>query len=110
MKASTLLSFRACLTLENLDGCEDFAGLTARLVHAAKELQRYAVLECNRNLSEREQLMQEHMRTAATVYSKALGLRMIEIGGDPRGHVVKVELPSGRSNHWGGATWAVLGS
>ena len=27
--------------------------------------------------------------------------------GDPRGCTVKVKLPSGRSNHWGGETWAV---
>ncbi len=26
---------------------------------------------------------------------------------DPRGYTVKLSLPSGRSNHWGGETWGV---
>ena len=31
----------------------------------------------------------------------------VEFGGDPRGFTVKIRLPGGQSNHWGGETWGV---
>lgn len=31
----------------------------------------------------------------------------VHFSGDPRGYCVKVEFPSGRSNHWGGANWGI---
>ena len=31
----------------------------------------------------------------------------VQFSGDPRGYTVKIKLPSGASNHWGGETYGV---
>jgi hypothetical protein len=44
---------------------------------------------------------------AITSLCNALGVPAVLFSGDPRGYTVKLKLPSGRSNHWGGETWGV---
>ncbi len=95
----------AVLTGEGIEG-EHLEELCKRLVHASSYLQRMAVAECDRELRESERLMIDHVRSSAQIYAKSLGLP-ISFGGDPRGYSVKVTLPSGRSNHWGGGTWGL---
>lgn len=42
-----------------------------------------------------------------TALCAKIGLTRVIFGGDPRGYTVKVVLPSGRSNSWGGEGWGV---
>lgn len=73
------------------------------IMRNAATLQRLAEMACNRDLTaseeKREQTAERHLRDAV---SQLPGLSVIEIGGDPRGYVVKLKLPSGAYNTWGG--------
>lgn len=104
--ARITMAFHSTLRAEGIDATVEECRL---MVDVSRRLQALAVNACNRELTETEDAHVAHFTTALHAYAKRLGIGSTA-EGDPRGHVVKVHLPSGRSNHWGGATWAVLGS
>lgn len=80
-----------------------------KMLATAATLQRWAEEECNRVLTEdelkRDNAAQERMyRLAAEI-----GVQLLPVSGDPRGYVVKLLLPSGAYNSWGGEAcgWGV---
>lgn len=75
----------------------------AELVRLAKRHGRLQEQSCNEPMPEDYDAGCE--RDIRDVCER-IGCRAI-FGGDPRGFTVKLILPSGRSNHWGGQTWGV---
>lgn len=80
------------------------AGVIRATIARARLLQHYAECECNGELTPRQVSRQ---RRLASILSDWYG-DALKVGGDPRGYVVKIKLPSGRSNNWGGEAWGVL--
>lgn len=82
---------------------------TARLIlRDAATVQRYAAEACNRELAKSERKREaEAMRRIALRIHVLRGHQQgpnwrVKFGGDPRGACVKIKVPSGRSNDWGG--------
>jgi hypothetical protein len=86
------------------EGCPRplFAEACSRLQRLAKRHHRLQEHECNRGLSAKEQKKEARIEAQARVLVEALGWKL-RVGGDPRGYTLKVLLPSGRYNTWGGA-------
>lgn len=82
------------------------------LMARATTAQRLSELFCSVEMSEAETARQERKDevndAAIEAICKAWGLKA-RLDGDPRGYVVKLLLPSGRHNTWGGAEcgWGV---
>ena len=77
---------------------------SARLIlrHAAT-MQRLAVEACNRELSKAEILRDEAaMARILALLAKCPDGFEAKFNGDPRGSVVKIAVPSGYSDDWGG--------
>lgn len=76
------------------------ADIRAVLRNAAT-LTRYAEMACNIELTPgdiaREQAAERRVRALATRRGAT-----VKFNGDPRGYVVKLGLPSGKYNTWGG--------
>jgi len=79
-----------------------------RMLQLARGVQRLAVAECNRQLTEREKARQAKLASAVLDLAKGWGI-VAHITGDPRGYVVKLMLPGGHYNTWGGpeSGWGV---
>ncbi len=79
--------------------------LAQTVLNNAQVLQRLAVAECNRELTEYERKKID--RAAARIVEAAAEsggkFKPAEIGGDPRGYVVKLHLAGGAHNTMGGA-------
>ena len=86
----------------------DVIELAISLMRLAKRHGWLAVPDCNRNLTDKELRMQTKIEKQIADLTKAHGLH-VTFGGDPRGYTVKLILPSGRYNTWGGAEdgWGV---
>lgn len=67
--------------------------------------------KCNRQLTEREERKIENIRVRLAKVLGGTGIKL-NCGGDPRGYTIKLILPSGRYNTWGGADegWGVPNS
>lgn len=80
-------------------------GVSILVMRHANTIQRIAALECSVEMSEREAARVEK-RAAACERRIAEILAPYNVtadfSGDPRGCCVKVRLPSGRANSWGG--------
>lgn len=89
-------------------GAQRAAEMATELIMLATQAQRYNLLACNGDLTD----LQE--RRAHTIDQRACDLA-VELGttvrtcGDPRGYALKIILPSGAYNTWGGAAhgWGV---
>lgn len=85
---------------------EDVVRLGQELMRRATTAQRLSELFCSVEMSEAETARQEKRDEANDAAIEKLcaawGLK-VSLGGDPRGYVVKIHLPSGRYNSWGGA-------
>lgn len=79
-----------------------------RLLRLAAGYHRLAVEACNRQLTEREMARQAKLRESLEAWGWDFGATIC-CDGDPRGYVVKIMLPSGIYNTWGGAEegWGV---
>lgn len=79
-----------------------------KMLQLARGMQRLATEECNRQLTEREQARQERLKLAVHAMAKSWGI-VAHVGDDPRGYCIKLMLPSGTYNTWGGAEcgWGV---
>lgn len=67
----------------------------------AATLARLAVVNCNRELTKAEDKRDDAATARVLARAKALGLEA-DVDGDPRGYVVKLHLPGGSFNTWGG--------
>lgn len=73
----------------------------AELIRLAATHQRLRVESCNRELTEREEKRLENTRKKITDISAACNCEA-RCGGDPRGYTVKLVMPHGAYNTWGG--------
>ena len=85
------------------EGCK----LARLILRNAATIQRLAVEDCNRQISdgERKQRADAESRIVTACDQCGTNSRRIKptFNGDPRGCCVKLLLPSGRWNSWGGA-------
>lgn len=78
----------------------------ADLVRLAGQYQAIQVARCNRDLTGREE--GREVNIVKQVRELLLGSEIEpRFSGDPRGCCLKLELPSGRSNSFGGEGWLV---
>lgn len=74
-----------------------------RLFRLACRHERWAVAECNRELTEKERsLWQKVKRDIIYLVKDINGAMTVNLYGDPRGYTTKLHLPSGEYNTWGG--------
>ncbi len=81
------------------------AARAQRLTQHAKALSRYAVLDCNGDLTEVQQLKDRNVQGRVEDICKAYVV-LVDFGCDPRGYVVKLHFTYGKDkpyNTWGGA-------
>ena len=82
---------------------EGMTGKVASLIlRDAATMQRLAVADCNRGLTPAEQKRDEQCQERIVSRCEPHGIKP-NFQGDPRGAVVKLILPSGKWNSWGGA-------
>lgn len=77
-----------------------------RLLSAARSYQRLAETACSRELTPREEIRVKHLESRMTQHARELGCG-VTFSGDPRGYVVKLQLPSGASNTLGNDGWGI---
>jgi hypothetical protein len=82
------------------------------LMRKASTSERIATVLCSVEMSEKRQarIEAEDERNDAAIKRVCDAWGMVAVlSGDPRGYTVKVKLPSGRSNTWGGSEhgWGV---
>ena len=79
-----------------------------RLMRLARRAQRYNVLACNAELSERQQRTAERIDDEAQNIAEKLGTTL-QASGDPRGFALKIIFPDGAHNTWAGTqgAWGV---
>ena len=83
-------------------GSQHTSVVLARLIlRNAATIQRHAVNACNREVSQAETDNQTRAEMRILEACEPWGIKPT-FGGDPRGAVVKLLLPSGRYNSWGG--------
>lgn len=85
---------------------EQTTELAQRLMRWASSYKRLRVADCNRELlaSELARIGQLEKRIKAEI--RALGPGWgVQLGGDARGCTVKLKVPSGYGNDWGGEGW-----
>lgn len=68
---------------------------------------RYMEKACNFGLTKQEDHRVERLEIRIIEHTKALGFDTPLFSGDPRGATVKLRLPSGYSDSWGGEGFCV---
>ena len=79
----------------------DLAPRVAELLSMARRLDRYNEVECNYGVSEAQQKRIANLEKRVTALCGELGISC-HFNGDPRGYAVKLHLPDGAYNTWGG--------
>jgi hypothetical protein len=75
---------------------------TVELLRLADRLHRYAEAACNYQLTPAQEKRVEHLEARVqAICCDELGIG-VKFNGDPRGYAVKLLLPSGDYNTWGG--------
>ena len=93
--------FLAILTQELPDlDAGHVAEVARNLCMLANTSQRYAVLACNVGLTERQERADAANDARIKALAESVGCGVV-LSGDPRGAVVKIIVPSGRTNDWG---------
>ena len=81
----------------------EVGAVVTELFSLAKRANRYNEINCNGELTERQDALSAKVDTRMTELAASLGLES-ELNGDPRGFPFYVKLPkTGRSNSWGGS-------
>lgn len=82
--------------------------VTRLVIKDATTVQRLAVAECERELSEKEKRRDELAQARIKLRLAAHGVG-VKFNGDPRGYAVKLLFKSGLYNTWGGVEegWGV---
>jgi len=75
--------------------------LARAILRDAATMQRLAVEACNRELTDGEKRQDDRCQLRIEAACTPWGIKPT-FNGDPRGNVVKLLLPSGRWNSWGG--------
>ena len=88
-------------TKGNGGSLEDAIALARSILRDAATIQRHAINECNREVTPGEVTRAEDCQRRILEACKPWGIKP-NFGGDPRGACVKLILPSGRYNSWGG--------
>lgn len=77
--------------------------LAAQLMPLARKMARLALIQCNEPWTDqREKAVQDLEAKIQSICRETKGISGVEINRDPRGAVVKVFVPSGKSNSFGG--------
>lgn len=95
-----------------LDVPEVVAARARRLMRFGTTYCRYQETYCSvelsdyeeRKLERRERRTEELVRSLCAEFSPPL---LVEFQGDPRGHTIKLKVPSGRATCWDGSTVGV---
>ena len=74
---------------------------TVELLRLADRLHRYYEAACNYGLTATQDVRVTHLEERARAICVVLGIE-VKFNGDPRGYPVKLLLPSGDYNTWGG--------
>jgi len=74
---------------------------TVELLRLADRLQRYAEAACNYQLTQAQEKRVASLEARVKALCDAWGIG-VTFNGDPRGYAVKLHLPSGAYNTWGG--------
>lgn len=72
------------------------------VLRMAATCQRLAVKDCNEGLSGAEITKVARIRESLSTLLAEYSIKIGSVGGDPRGYVVKLHLPNGAYNTWGG--------
>jgi len=72
-----------------------------RLLRYGASLGRFAENACNRELTEKEIYKNKVVKTHVCVILDSIDCKPV-FSGDPRGCVLKIAVPDGYSNSWGG--------
>lgn len=96
-----------CNTVAGL--CEAFPEFTRgsdrlfALLKAARSLHSLAEAECNYTLSKWQETRKQNLQVRVREILETVGYTgQVRFNGDPRGAAVKIDLPTKRSNNWGG--------
>ena len=76
------------------------AEICRNLCMLAQTARRYAVIDCTIGLTESQARADERNDARIRALVESVGCGVV-LSGDPRGAVVKVTVPSGRTNDWG---------
>lgn len=86
---------------------EDVLATCRELVRLATFHGRIAEKECNEELSDGDVRRRDQTEARIGEICAKIGVHGVVFSGDPRGYTVKIRLPSGRSNSFGGEGWGV---
>lgn len=86
----------------------EIAAFANRLQSLARQAQAFAVADCNGELNEKNAVRQSDVHRHLREHCEGWNIP-VKVGGDPRGYVVKITLPNGAHNSFGGASegWGV---
>ena len=87
--------------LERLPGRPFTYDAACAVIRDAARLQSLAVAECNADLTPRQRANQAGAERRLRAALEPLGVR-VDVGGDPRGYVVKLHHNALPPNTWGG--------
>jgi hypothetical protein len=87
--------------LERLPAAHWTPDTLAGVIRDATRLQSLAVAACNAELTPRQKANQKGAEHRLRAALEPLGVR-VDVGGDPRGYVVKLHHPALPPNTWGG--------
>jgi hypothetical protein len=82
------------------------ADLLSDLHRCESSLHRYAVIACERELTDSENKRQNTVTRKVDHIAAVLGFP-VRYNNDPRGFAIQFVLPSGRSNSFGGEIWGL---
>lgn len=90
------------------NGASQIANDAYLLIRHASRLQRYAEVDCNSGLTDKQKSSRDHVCRMAKVIAERYGIK-IGFSGDPRGYVTHLHFPSGIYNTMGGkeAGWGI---
>ncbi len=107
------MQFIEVLFAEEARACplREVGEIARKIMRNAATHGRLAEEECGRELTEAEQRKVDSCEERIGQLCARLGKGFVpQFSGDPRGYTVKIRLPSGRYNNWGGEAWGVPGS
>ena len=76
-------------------------GFARAIMRRANSVQRHAEAQCNGDTTEAQNRRAASAEAQIVECCQALGCT-VKFGGDPRGYCVRLILPSGKGNTWGG--------
>lgn len=74
----------------------------AKLKSMARAVGRLDEAQCNRDLTEREEMRRTKLLQAIRALAAEYGITKVDHNSDPRGYAVYLHFPDGRGNSWGG--------